>query len=1079
MPRRSRMAETENLEAQLEEDVLPDDIDFAETDTETPPQSQALSEEPLFSTLLLSVVTKQWPDDSVMADFVTHVAGPLSSLLGTKGAKGGNFFAVRAEAGESPEVGYKLDQSFRAHLINGLFPVLHIARALKNWEAPRFRYWDDRAQRLFIAGYVLHDWVKLPEVEEELRAVGLSHDTVDIIQHRELIETIFLRWSQQLGLETFLAAIGGPEAVLHDLIYIAFNTQVKWGTVHNLSALPRLSPDGRLLRLCENLSTLADLISYVAPTPRDLTAHYRIRSLISNLSDNTARLVHHHVADNRGILTNLIHNAALEEARCSTRIPFLYAPSGVVYLEHKDTPPFPDVSTVAAAVIQRVRQVSATQLGRSLTGFKRDGKGLKRADYYDLFFSLDEQIQLAAQAAFKQISQSKAPSAGKRFTKMRDGGWLAETAALDLPDDIRVDQLAEWIYLAETLIGARAQDFDTADFVLNKLDLADLREAFDAVPRDNRAGGVGYHWYFAAGHYLKRHPGRSPDEWQTLVEGLAEELAAALVEKHASTLSSENSWQELETYVQEMFSFGPKEEASSTNRSLFFAEFNRYQDAKRTGRGRTAICGLCSSPFTVTKQQESAILFAPQVYSNKLPLHGATAIRDICSICGLETMLRQILMNHSNTSGSRFEGRQVRYLHFYPMYFFSPETLEIFRTIHDRLRRLSFTELRRQLINETASGNTNSLAFQAAIWQRLEPLLLSAEDISSSETDRYVRMHFPEHEPITFYFLGIPPPSREAKDAEAWVHPAFLALLLPVCLDVKVVASTSPLPLLLEAREMNETVFLDGAHPFVQSLVGRERINIDQILPSLQRLATGYFIHLDANSRQTRGQWDYRWSDIPPLARDLAADPAYACHYLKKWQRRNGHDDIPTRKAQQFVAYLNVLGKDLDHQDASSKETERKEKGQTMSAAQTLVDLSRQFYRARRQNSNSILRPLSVGAKAILTADPRLFDREGLIEVVRGELSAFMERVKTGSADGFFPPGSNAESREEAMQKFAEYFAGTLFHDIFRRDVAALRGRQLNLLRSAYEVLYRDASARDRQERQMVETEGEVTNSEE
>ena len=39
--------------------------------------------------------------------------------------------------------------------------------------------------------------------------------------------------------------------------------------------------------------------------------------------------------------------------------------------------------------------------------------------------------------------------AGKRFAKMRDGGWMATEVDLDLPDDLRVDQLAEWCYLAE------------------------------------------------------------------------------------------------------------------------------------------------------------------------------------------------------------------------------------------------------------------------------------------------------------------------------------------------------------------------------------------------------------------------------------------------------------------------------------------------------------------------------------------------------------------------------------------------------------------------------------------------------
>ena len=144
-----------------------------------------------------------------------------------------------------------------------------------------------------------------------------------------------------------------------------------------------------------------------------------------------------------------------------------------------------------------------------------------------------------------------------------------------------------------------------------------------------------------------------------------------------------------------------------------------------------------------------------------------------------------------------------------------------------------------------------------------------------------------------------------------------------------------------------------------------------------------------------------------------------------------------------------------------------------MSHARTFVDLYRQFYRARRQNSNNILRPLSVAANAILNADRRLFDREGLVEVVRGELRAFIERVQTDRADGMLPPGSTRESREEAMSQFATFFVHTIFYDTLRGDVAALRGRQLNLLKSACEVLYREATARDWQERQAIEATAE------
>jgi CRISPR-associated protein Csc3 len=1052
MPLRKRTVTQEESEPVSDEESLPEDLGLEEPEAEVE-QSVAphMAEEPLFATLLRHAVAKLWPGDAVMADFVTHVAGPLSALLGTRAAKGGNFVAKREQAGLNVEGDYRHDQSFRAHLINGLLPTLHIAQLLTRWEAPRLRYLHDRPRRLFMAGYILHDWLKFPDIEAELQAAGLAHDTVNANQHLPLVEALFRRWCAQLGLEAFLRPEGGSEAALHDLIYIASNTQVKWGTLRNLSALPRLSLDGRTLDLCESLSRLADLITYVARTPRQVVVHHGIRREIAALSNNTAHLRYHHVADNRGVLTNLIHNAALQVMSHSLCAPILYAPSGVVYLAHQDAPPMPDVATIADTSVERVQHVAAERLRRSLAGFGRDGKGLKRADYHDLFFTLSDQVRLASQAAFQWIPPTKAPKAGNRFAKMRDGQWLDPSVDLDLPDDIRVDQLAEWCYYTtDTLIASKAPTVDATSFLLDALGLSDIRPLFDAIPRDNRAGGVGYHWYFAVGYYLKRNPGKAPAEWQELVENLAERLATQLEDVPAAAV--EDSWQELRAYVQHIIALGPLGEPAETDRSLFTAELAHYQNAKRTGRGRTAVCSLCSSPFEATKQQEAAILFSPMVYSNKMPLHGSAAIRDICPICGLEMMLRQLLMNRSNATGRRFEGRQIRYLYFYPTYFFSPETLEIFREVHDRLRRISFVELRRQLVVSSDQNGESVLHLDATTLQQLEPLLLSAEDLSSSADDRYVRMHFPKYEPVTFYFLGIPPASRDAKDAEAWIHPAFLALLLPVCLDVKVVASTSPAPLLREANEMTETVFLDGVHPFARYLVGQERINIDQVLSCLQRLIVGYLIHLDAHSRRTQGRWDYRWSDLPPLARDLATDPAYACHYLKKWQRYAGRDALPANKAHQYLQYTTYF-------EAG---------GPTMSHARTLVELSRQFYRARGFSSNSILRPLSVVARAILTADRRLFDREGLEEVARGELQAFMERVKNRQADGLLSPRHATESpqeaaqrREASMQRFVEYFVCTIFYDALRGDAAALRGRQLNLLKNTYETLYRDAAAQD------------------
>jgi CRISPR-associated protein Csc3 len=206
MPRRQRTSVPEELELFEDEESLPEELE-AEVEDEGEAQqttSITLADEPLYAALLRQAIRKLWPDDAVMADFVTHVAGPLSALLGTHGAKGGDFVVQRMQAGLSVDGDYTHDQSFRAHLLNGLFPVLHIAHLLKGWDAPRLRYLHDQARRLFMAGYVLHDWLKLPDVDTELRAAGLSHDTVNAQQHLAIIERLFCHWCERLGLAAFL-----------------------------------------------------------------------------------------------------------------------------------------------------------------------------------------------------------------------------------------------------------------------------------------------------------------------------------------------------------------------------------------------------------------------------------------------------------------------------------------------------------------------------------------------------------------------------------------------------------------------------------------------------------------------------------------------------------------------------------------------------------------------------------------------------------------------------------------------------------------------------------------------------------
>ncbi len=775
------------------------------------------------------------------------------------------------------------------------------------------------------------------------------------------------------------------------------------------------------------------------------------------------------MAEIRGLLTNFIHNAALAALGGPAREPLLYAPSGVVYLEHagdlagSTNLPGLEGLDVAEATVREIRAACAGRLNREFTGLSRDGKGLKIAPYYDLHFAPGEQIRLAARAVFKMIPETKPPAAGKRFTSIAQKGMASDGVDLALPDDVRVDQLAEFCAMAAGIADEATPGLDATGAMLEALGLSRERATFDAIASAKGGGGVPYAWYYAAGVYLGRGKGKgaSPDEWRALIEGLAQTLAQA-VEKtskvvricdspETSEVSAADGWADVRAYVRRVLTAGPMAGAGATDalRQATALELARYSAAKSRGRGATVVCSLCSSPYEVNAQREAGLLFAPQVYTNKQPLHGSKAIRNICRICETEMMLRQILMNRGGALGSRFEGRRVRYLYFYPTYFFTPETLAQLALVYRRLRRVSFTSVRKALLAEENGRAT--LRLDAAAFQRLQPLLMEPDAVD--ETDRMFRFHFPEQQPAAFYFLGVPPPGRDAKDAEAWVNPAFLALVLPLALDIKVVASESPLPLLTEADELDETVFLDAPHDFVADLMGRERITLEGLLPRLQALAAAYFIHIDAHLKEG----DYHWRAIPPLARNLSADPAWAFAYLKKWQRQKKMEALPADKAHIYLQLVEIL--------TSLKG------GQTMSHARTLTTQYMQFYRAKRRNSNSILRPISIAAQAILEADPRLFDREGLVEAVYGELRDFMDRVGSGRADGRFAPGSDWQSREVAMRQFAAYFVGDIFYDTLRGDKSALRGKQLNLLKNACEAIYRDAAAQEWRDKQEAEEE--------
>jgi CRISPR-associated protein Csc3 len=1054
-------------EAQEPDESETDALDFSgldEAEKAVPAGIPELTEEPLFSTLLKRAIAKIEPDDVVLRDFAAFVAPRLSNLLANKTAKGGNFVVdKRAEGVTEAELArYGDDQSMRAHLINGLFPVAKIARCLLRWDVVRFENdFDEQTYRLFCAGFTLHDWLKLPEVEAQLEAAGLRHDTVNPAAHLPIVEQIITGWCAALGLDTFLAALGSLDTYLHDLIYIASNTQVKWGTMRNLQALAKLDPERKhQVNLATDLSTLADYVAYLGRTPIDAARHPAIGALLQSLSDGAVRLTYHHVADVRGVLTNLINNAALAAYTIAdVREPLLYAPTGVVYLERRSVaPPPPDIKTVAEVTIDKISSICRETLAADLVGFGRDGKGLKYAPFYELFFTPRQLVPVVAKAARVRTAGKKLGTAATRYAKMRSAGMVPAGANVDLPDLPTVDMLAEGCALLEKIARQHAPQLDAQAWLLDSLGIGDTGPAVTEIPRLANTGGVPYQWYYAAGIAHQRNPGFSDEEWVERLWQIAHALGSQLPDElHGS------GWDELRDYIMTHLRFERTTINTATSVAQFARELDQYRNARKT-RNASSVCSLCSSAYTIREQRESGILFAPMVFTNKQPLHGNKATRNICAICEMEMMLRQVLMNNSSAVGKRFEGRRLRYLFFYPTYFFTPETLVLLREVASQMRRLSFTTLRSLLVSNGADG-TERVDLDASTFQRIEDLLLDPSVTEDPSSDRFFRMRYSTNELMAFAFVGIPPASRDAKDAEAWIHPAFLALALPLLLDVKVVASESMLPLFNEATELPETVAFDGPHPFVTYLTRASRLNLDQVGPALQRLATAYLIHLDGNAKMGASGYDYRWQDMPALARDLHSSPLNAFAYLKKWQRRAELETFGAQKAALYLSYFNYLAPKGDD---------------NMTHAQELVRLYRKFYRhaggKRNPNTNTILRPISIVSRVVLDADLNYFDSDqALIEAAQGRLGSFIDGIEhSRGTDGAYPYWIPKPERQQALDDFCAYFVTKVYRQAFAGNRAALRGKQLNLLKNACEAVYMDQQRREWAERKVEAEERDV-----
>jgi len=780
--------------------------------------------------------------------------------------------------------------------------------------------------------------------------------------------------------------------------------------------------------------------------------------------------------------------------------------TGVIYLARRDAPAI-SIADLPERVVSQIKLLCAGQLQRRQTGFGRDGKGMKYAEYYNLFFDASDLMLVAISATLRILKIGKnsvAKSRSDNLIKFQRQDVLSADYKFNFEDDIRIDQIAElgdlvsrkiWGEQVNTIEAARKKDkklpallhldiveeiaklWNLSEYLPALREIQGINERLKELKLKGNTGGVPYEWYYLAAKYLEHHPGLE-DVREVCEQAIAH--ISQMIKPILSQYKLPDGWDDLRLWVTRVLMLPGKTPLDTASSDVFLDELERYQLAKKQGRGRQLICSISHSAYTVTEQMESAVLFTPQVYTNKQMLGGSNAKRNISSIAGLEMMLRQILMNQTQAVGKKFEDGKYRYLYFYPTYYFTPETNKFLQKAYTSIAQTRFdTSIRNHFISKDLQAD-----FGRDRYQSVDAFLID-ENIEPGK-DRTFKLSYPEDQPLTFYFMALPP-GRDATDTESWVMPAWLAFAFPMILDVKTVVSESPIPPFNDGAEFEETVFLDSVPQAFRVLTKRDRFRLDYILEGweengksypapLNVLTAAYAIHLDVNAKQGKSGYDSNWGKLTELAKDFETSPLYVFSYLNQWVRKQKNETASIQKIKLYAYHFYPCFDSYAHYN-HQEERLTVTTASSLNHPQKLTELYRRFYRASKRynpKANAVLKPIDIASKTILEAD-RSFS---LVFVVAAEVSKLMDRVHASTAEGRWIFSKREEERE-AILEFARYFVEEVFEQSFAGDRARLAGRQINLIRDTCEFLYRlenDKENRARDDKSGDESQDEADN---
>jgi CRISPR-associated protein Csc3 len=970
------------------------------------------------STLLQTLLIETLPEDTdpILRLFIDKLLPPLEREFALISALGGSYethFQILSQLGDqfaqekAQRWSNRPDQSLLVHVLNGLLTAWNISKYLN-------QPLSDVEKYLLCLGLTLHDYNKYCN--------GHGEETPKNWQVEEIIN-ICRDLGEKLEFDLFWSEW---RDYLVDIAYLAQNTQNKTGT--NIYPAnwpsPKISDRRRFEIPLRRLLTFGDIAVHFSD-PADIdtqTGGDRLNEQLRRLGINK-KLSYHRLRDTIGILSNGIHNATIQFAKNLGWEPLLFFAQGAIYLTPVDSQT-PDIYELQAYIWEQLSGILASKMMGGDIGFKRDGKGLKVAPQTLELFSPEELIPQLPTVIKTKVANIQDPATPKRLEKLditpTERDFLKQGA------DIRADRIAEFIFLTQKEFFGNCDKYIT--WILNTLQLQDK---ISPEQTKFQSGGVNYGWYHAAAYYVASNATLNPEEIQERIELWAVDLANWATENNLLASHSSPIHQIFDEYLSQYLEV----KGWGIQNLSFNSELSTYNNAK-TKAGKQPICSLSSGEFASEDQMDSVVLFKPQQYSNKNALGGRQIKRGISKIYALEMLLRQAFWS---VPAGKLEEQQPVFLYIFPAYVYSPQTANAIKLLVNNMKQIDIWDVCHKWLQLDMHIN----GLQKVSW------LNDEAESGRFQADKYEKDNLP--------FMAMSYTTTKGKTlTDAWVQPALLALSLPILLGVKVIATSSSVPLYNSDSDFKESVVLDAPASFWNLLRISTALRIQNFETAMQRLLIAYSLHLDTRSSRK----DYKWRDLIKTVREVTTNVLNIFCLAQEGLRRDKRNIPSQEEVKRYWQYAQLW---ISQNDVSTQGVN------SMKIIEKLVQQYRVFYQANLgESSHTILLPISKALEIILSV-PQQIEVDDLIFQASGQLKDALQRQEVYKRPLMMNKSVEFATREQqeliAIHTFMTTCVRELFLELYKGDRALLQENR-NRIKSGAEFAYRWLALQEKSEKQ-------------